>query len=126
MSTRILVVDDDPFAQNLMTAVFSGAGYEADVAPDGLAALRPLREKSYRIAFIDYHLPALDGYALAKLMRDGTWAGDSGLKLVMVTADRHALAARPEIDTLCDATLFKPFDPRAPIRLVESAANNSS
>lgn len=125
MSARILVVEDDPFAQNMLLAVFNGAGYEADVAPDGFAALRLLRENVYRIALIDYHLPAMDGYALAKLMRDPAWTGASQLKLVAVTADRHGLAARADVDTLFDAILFKPFKPRELIGLLENADGGS-
>jgi len=32
--------------------------------------LRLLRDNAYQAALIDYHLPEMDGYALARLMRD--------------------------------------------------------
>jgi len=118
MSRRVLVVEDDSFAQELLVGMLQRAGYEADAAADGFAALAMLRENAYRVVFIDYHLPAMDGYALAKLMRDATRA-DAPLKLVVVTADRHGLFARDDVDTVFDAMLFKPFEPQAAIELVE-------
>jgi CheY-like chemotaxis protein len=120
MSPRILIVEDDPIAQNLLAAILTGAGYATDAAADGFAALRLLRQNVYRIAFIDFHLPAMDGYALGKLMRDGAWGGDPRLRLVIVTADHQGLAARPEVGALFDAILLKPFAPSAPIGLVET------
>lgn len=121
MSRRILVVEDDSFAQQLLVGLLQRAGYDADAAPDGFAALALLRENAYGLAFIDYHLPAMDGYALAKLMRDATRAS-APLKLVAVTADSHGLSARRDVDTVFDSVLSKPFEPQAAIELVEQAS----
>ena len=123
--SRILVVDDDPLAQDIVASIIQSQGWEADFACDGFAALRMLRETSYEIALVDYHLPEMDGYALAKLMRDISGGREARLHLIGVTADRFGLAARRGVDTVFDAILAKPFDPHELIRLIGSSYGGS-
>ena len=126
MKPRVLLVEDDPIAQDLATAILLSAGFETDVAPDGFVALQLVRNHPYRIALVDYHLPEMDGYALAKLMRDA--ANDKGrsLKLVGITADRHGLAARRGADALFEMIIVKPFLPQKLIDLVSNATAETS
>jgi CheY-like chemotaxis protein len=118
MTARILLVDDDSFGQDLTKGILSSAGFETDVAPDGFAALRLLREHPYQVAIVDYHLPEMDGYTLAKLLRDVAQTSGSPFKLVGLTADRNGLAARRGSDVLFDEIVSKPFEPQKLIELV--------
>ena len=120
MKSRILLVDDDPLVQELVKSILETAGFETDIAGDGFAALKLLREHAYRVTLIDYHLPEMDGYALAKLLRDIARSG-TPLKLVGLTADRNGLAARRGADALFDAIMVKPFTPKSLIDLVSNA-----
>jgi CheY-like chemotaxis protein len=118
MTARILLVDDDSFGQDLTKGILNSAGFETDVAPDGFAALRLLREHPYRVAIVDYHLPEMDGYTLAKLLRDAAQTSGSPFKLVGLTADRDGLAARRGADVLFEEIVSKPFEPQKLIELV--------
>lgn len=109
MSTQILLVEDDPDSQDLVRALCAAQGYGVDVAADGFLGLRLLSERRHRIVLIDYHLPEMDGYALARLMRE--IVGARGVRLVGITADRHGLASRRGADALFDAILVKPLEP---------------
>lgn len=119
MTTRILLVEDDPITQDVIRALCETRGLAVDVAADGFLGLRLLSERRHPIALIDYHLPEMDGYALARLMRQVSGnAGsnpsgnrDDTLKLVGITADRDGLALRRGADALFDAILVKPLDP---------------
>ena len=104
MRERILLVDDDTLAQDLLKSVLQTRGYVVDTAEDGFAAVRMLRNERYDLALIDYHMPDLDGFASARLLRDVS-SGDDGPKLVAVTADNNALSVRPGADTVFDAIL---------------------
>jgi CheY-like chemotaxis protein len=109
-STRILLVEDDPDTQALIRALCESRGVGVDIAADGFLGLRLLSERRYGIVLIDYHLPEMDGYALARLMRE--LARSQGqVRLVGITADQHGLASRRGADTLFDAILSKPLDP---------------
>ena len=60
---------------------------------------------------MDYHLPELDSYASARLMREAAHGGVAP-KLVAVTADRHGLTARSGAEAVFDAILTKPIEPQ--------------
>ena len=77
MSTRILLVEDDPVSCDLFAALLVSQGHVVETAGDGFNALRLAQETPYDIVFIDYHLPEMDGYALARLIRAA--APSSGL-----------------------------------------------
>ena len=124
--TRILVVDDDPLASEIVVSVLQSKGLLPDLAGDGFAALRMLRETPYDLVLVDYHLPEMDGYALAKLMRDLTTGRATQLRLVGVTADRHGLATRRGVDGIFDAILAKPWRPAELFEQVDLAATSDA
>ena len=126
MKPRVLLVEDDPIAQDLATAILLSAGFETDVAPDGFVALQLIRNHPYQIALVDYHLPEMDGYALAKLIRDAAKDRGRSVKLIGVTADRHGLAARRGADALFEMIIVKPFLPQKLIDLVSNAVAETS
>lgn len=107
MSLRLLVVEDDPGFQDLVRALCERRGDSVDVASDGFLGLRLLSERRHDVVMIDYHLPEMDGYALARLMREVSRPEDK-VRLIGVTADRHGLASRRGADARFDAILVKP------------------
>lgn len=108
---RILLVEDDPVAQDLIASLLAVQGWKVDVASDGFTSLKLLRDYAYQVALIDYHLPEMDGYALARLMRDSCSGRAERLQLIAMTADHHGLTARRGADRLFDDVLAKPFQP---------------
>ena len=115
---RILIVDDDPLALEIVRSILQSKGETSDSASDGFAAIRMVHENHYDLVLVDYHLPEMDGYALAKLMRDiGTWRG-TRTRLVGVTADRHGLATRRGVDGIFDKIVAKPLRPAELLELV--------
>ena len=115
---RILVVEDDPTSQDLIRGLCERRGDTVDLAADGFLGLRLLSERRHALVLIDYHLPEMDGYALARLMREIARPEDR-TRFVGVTADRHGLALRRGADTLFDAILAKPFEPGALYALLD-------
>ena len=124
--SQILVVEDDPLAQEIVSSILQSQGLSAAITSDGFSALRMLRETPYRVALVDYHLPEMDGYALAKLMRDISAGNDVQLHLVGMTADCHGLAARRGVDAIFDAIIAKPFDPKELIGMLERILRTNS
>jgi PAS domain S-box-containing protein len=66
---RVLVVDDNRDAAELLAELLDMEGYETKVAFDGPTALRVATEFQPELAFLDIGLPVMDGYDLARRLR---------------------------------------------------------
>ncbi|MGZ3319184.1 MAG: ATP-binding protein, partial [Isosphaeraceae bacterium] len=68
-SSRVLVVDDNEDALDLLAEVLRSAGHVVMTAKDGPTALGAAKEFHPEIAILDIGLPVMDGYELAGRMR---------------------------------------------------------
>jgi signal transduction histidine kinase/ActR/RegA family two-component response regulator len=67
---RILIVDDNIDAAELLSALFAHDGHDVVVVHDGAAALARLDEFTPEVAVLDIGLPVMDGYELAGRIRE--------------------------------------------------------
>ncbi|MBV9750728.1 MAG: response regulator [Acetobacteraceae bacterium] len=65
---RILVVEDDPLQQSVLSSALKRAGYDVAVSADGLDAVRRIRDQDYALVLVDYQTPEIDGLATARLV----------------------------------------------------------
>jgi len=66
---KILVVDDEASLRLLLSNELSRAGYHVDVAENGEAALRRVREDFYHVILLDIVMPGMDGISLLRSIR---------------------------------------------------------
>ena len=66
---KILVVDDEASLRLLLSNELSRAGYHVDVAENGEAALRRVREDFYHVILLDIVMPGMDGLSLLRSIR---------------------------------------------------------
>ncbi|MDP1652536.1 MAG: PAS domain S-box protein [Rhodocyclaceae bacterium] len=66
----ILVVDDNPINRKLLARQLELFGLHAETAENGQAALALWRAGHYALVITDCHMPAMDGYALARTIRE--------------------------------------------------------
>jgi DNA-binding response OmpR family regulator len=69
---RVLLIDDDEDGLELLGEVLRNAGFEVRVASAANEALRVLETFQPEVAIIDIGLPDLDGYELARQIRERT------------------------------------------------------
>jgi signal transduction histidine kinase/ActR/RegA family two-component response regulator len=81
---RILVVDDNEDAAELLSELLRNVGHEVVVAYDGPQALEALRTFGAEVALLDLGLPGMDGFELARRIRQQRGPSD-GLRLIAVT-----------------------------------------
>ena len=62
---KVLVVDDNEDAADMLSVALRAAGHVPEVALDGPSALAALSSFSADVALLDLGLPAMDGYELA-------------------------------------------------------------
>jgi signal transduction histidine kinase len=66
---RLLVVDDDPAARELISGMLQGYGAHVSLADSGQAALTLLFEHRPDVLIADLGMPGMDGYALIEQVR---------------------------------------------------------
>jgi len=67
---KVLVVDDNPDHLGLLAELLRGPGYEVIEAQDALEALRLISSEKPDACVIDIGLPGMDGYELARKLRE--------------------------------------------------------
>ncbi|MEX0828442.1 MAG: response regulator, partial [Haliea sp.] len=82
----ILIAEDDELNQRVILQQLRLLGYAGEVAGDGAEALRLWREGSYAILLTDLHMPEMDGYSLAEIIRQEE-RGEHRLPIIALTAN---------------------------------------
>lgn len=67
--TTIVVADDKPSGRELIATVLEAAGYDVVEAENGLQALERVHEHCPALAVLDLQMPLLDGYSVARALR---------------------------------------------------------
>src|SRR4051794_16034844 len=81
---RVLVVDDNKDAADTLSMLVRMWGYEVQAAYDGEAALTVATAYRPDCCFLDIGMPRLDGYGLARRLRQNPAL--SGARLIALTA----------------------------------------
>jgi signal transduction histidine kinase len=103
--TRVLIVDDNTDAAELLADWLRGLGYSVEVAFDGRSAIAAA---PCDVALVDLGLPDLDGFDLGRQLRGGKPAP----RLVALTGRSDAQARDQATAAGFDRFLVKPVDPR--------------
>jgi len=101
---RILVVDDEPFITDLLSAALRFEGFSVDVASTGAEALAKTRAERPDLVMLDIMLPDLEGIEVCRRLREG---GDH-VPVVFLTA-RDATEDKVSGLALGDDYVTKPF-----------------
>ncbi|MCF2907859.1 ATP-binding protein [Pseudoalteromonas sp. DL2-H2.2] len=65
----ILLVEDNTFNQNLMVKQLAKLGYTCTLAENGEQGFESWRKDKYKLILTDCHMPVVDGYEMAKRIR---------------------------------------------------------
>jgi putative two-component system response regulator len=106
---RVLIVDDDEIALELLSNTLSQAGHEVRVAKNGLQALEILRTGLYRLVISDWEMPEMNGIELCRRIRARQFAGY--IYIILVTARDGTANVVQGLDAGADDFISKPFQP---------------
>ncbi len=110
MKQKILVVDDEPEAVELVEFNLKQAGYDVATAADGDEALKKAKANQPALMVLDLMLPEIDGLEVCKLLRrDQTTAK---IPILMLTAKAAEIDRVLGLELGADDYVTKPFSPR--------------
>jgi two-component system phosphate regulon response regulator PhoB len=107
---KILVVDDEPEAVELVEFNLEKAGFDVAVAADGVEALKKARALVPSLIVLDLMLPELDGLEVCKMLRRDSATGK--VPIIMLTAKAAEIDRILGLELGADDYITKPFSPR--------------
>jgi DNA-binding response OmpR family regulator len=110
VKSRVLVVDDEPEAVELVAFNLKGAGYDVTTASDGAEALNKARRIQPNLVILDVMMPEIDGMEVCKLMRRDP--ATSSIPIIMLTAKASEVDRVLGLELGADDYVVKPFSPR--------------
>ena len=110
MKPKILVVDDEPDALEVLGFKLREAGFTPIFATDGLKALAAVRAERPDLVVLDLMLPELDGLEVCKLMRRDQ--STASIPVLMLTAKAAEMDRVVGLELGADDYVTKPYSPR--------------
>lgn len=107
MSTRILVVEDEPALQETLAYNLQKEGYEVELVGDGRLALEVARARPPDLILLDIMLPGLDGFEVCRYLRQ-----EMSMPVLMLTARDDEIDRIVGLEVGADDYLVKPFSMR--------------
>lgn len=104
---RILIAEDNPMNQRLITRVITKLGYAPDLAVDGQNALDMVAAQQYDLVLMDVQMPELDGIQAAEIIR-----GSYGARPLIMAMTANAMSQDIErcMQAGMDDYISKPLD----------------
>lgn len=118
---KILIVEDDLSIQDLLYDFIGEAGYEVEVASDGVEALAKFAEDTFDLILLDIMLPKIDGYSVCEVIRK-----QSNIPVIMLTALDSEADQIKGLDLQADDYITKPFSMPLLIRKISAVLRRSS
>jgi DNA-binding NtrC family response regulator len=106
VTSRVLVVDDEPRMGEVIAAALGRAGHDCEVCTVGAAALAALDERGADVVVTDWRMPDMDGLALMKAIHERR----PSLPVILVTAHGSVPSAVAAMREGAFDYVTKPFD----------------
>src|ERR1043166_7382712 len=110
MKHKVLVVDDEPEAVELVEFNLKQAGYDVTTACDGAEALKRVRGERPGLIVLDLILPEMDGLEVCKVLRRDPVT--TAIPILMLTARATEIDRVVGLELGADDYLTKPFNIR--------------
>ena len=106
MAARVLVVDDEPTAVELLQEFLVAKGYDVITAGDGAEAVRKVVEERPHLILLDVRMPKMDGLEALRRIREI----DKEVGVIMVTGVTEEEIGRQAMALGAFDYIVKPLD----------------
>jgi two-component system, sensor histidine kinase and response regulator len=107
---RVLIVEDDTLQSQILESVLVAKGFEVDTVSSGLNAMRLIWPRHYDVILVDYHIPEINGLAIAKLANDFMGQLVRPVLIAVTATPEHLSAVESEAPSVFDAIISKSSD----------------
>lgn len=121
MKRLILLADDSPTIQRLVTQMFNGSEFDVLSVSNGDAAVRKFEEVHPDLILADIYMPGKNGYEVCAAVKKHPERGDTPVVLLAGAFDAFDEETASQVGAAAHIT--KPFEPRALLNLVASLAS---
>ncbi len=106
MSGKILVAEDNPSNQKLISILLQKMGHQVTLAEDGESAVNKATAETFDLILMDMQMPNVNGYDAARQLRE------KGCKTPIIALTANAMLGDEEkcLQAGCDGYLAKPID----------------
>jgi two-component system, OmpR family, alkaline phosphatase synthesis response regulator PhoP len=116
MSSRILIVEDEPGLVLTVSDLLTAEGYEVAIATDGSSGLAMASEQEFAVIILDVMLPKKTGFDVCRELRQR--GVDSAI--LMLTAKTQVVNRVVGLKLGADDYLAKPFEPAELLARIEA------
>jgi len=120
---RILLVDDNPDLAQSLKELLELEGHQVATVTDPVAALELARKAAPQICILDIELPIMDGYELAKRLRELPAARDA--MFIALTGYGWDHDPRRSLEAGFAHHLVKPVDTAGLVRIVAGGSTGA-
>jgi two-component system response regulator RegX3 len=107
MTTRVLLVEDEPDLADPLAYLLRREGFEVEIAEDGPTALDAFRERGADIVLLDLMLPGMPGTEVCRQIRS-----TSTVPIIMLTAKDSEVDIVVGLELGADDYVTKPYSAR--------------
>ena len=107
MAAKILVVDDDPAINEMLTIVLEAEGFQTSSVTDGAEAVGAFQSFDPDLILLDLMLPGVNGIDICREIRK-----QSAVPIVMLTAKTDTVDVVLGLESGADDYITKPFKPK--------------
>ena len=123
MSSRVLIVEDEPDIRELVVHHLKREGYQVSAASSGEEALRQVQAAPPDLVLLDLMMPAMDGLEVCRRLRQDP--ATAMLPIVMLTAKGDEVDRVLGLEIGADDYVVKPFSPKELVARVRAVLRRS-
>jgi CheY-like chemotaxis protein len=116
----ILVAEDNAINQRIVSYHLQKMGFEVDLAGDGQEALEKYHQKQYDLIILDIQMPVMDGYKVARTIREEEKINLRKSAIIALTANAMKGDRELYLNAGMDGYVSKPFT----FETLQEAINN--
>lgn len=118
---KVLLVEDAPINQILISRFLTGAGAEVDLASNGVEGVKKALSGDYGVVLMDIQMPEMDGYEATTTLRG------KGYSKPIIALTAHALKEDRDrcLAAGCSDHMTKPIDRRLLISQISNLAGHA-